>query len=205
MHDFNPPPRFPAEWWTANKDATLFNGPADLLGPGTANERAWVVCTMLGIEEFGNQEGIVGTVFPSAADVILWLRHHVLGHELAWRIANGFNCRGIGKLVDILEHSAERMSAEEFLGRLGPMYCREYHKAEILRIISIHTTLNEFAVIAEQENNAAFRAIATSSAVSRSEGRWRMPQALWDTVHGFIMSRNRPPRSSTSVPAMQCR
>ena len=190
MTNYNQPPKYPAEWWSANKDSSTFTGPAELRGPDIANEHAWVVVTMLGINEFGTQQGYVGTVFPSAADVLLWLRHDILATEITWRESNNFNCRGINKLVDIIEALPRAASWDQYLGQIGPAFGREFYKTEILRWMPIHEVLNSFAEKVEKVRNAAFMAISGHPEVSRQSGRWHMPQVLWDRVNEFIVSRN---------------
>ena len=188
---FNPPPKFPAEWWSANKNNTPFTGADELLGPGIANEDAWVAITMLGIKgNWKSTRTLVGTVFPSAADVMLWLRHDILASELVWRKANNFNCRGINKLVDIIESLDSTASWSQFLGQIECLFCREYYKTEILRWIPIHTVLDSFAEKAERESDDEFLAISRHPEVSRQGSRWQMPQTHWNRVNEFIVSRS---------------
>lgn len=190
MSTSNQPPKFTAEWWSANKDNTSFTGPSELRGPDIANEHAWVVATMFGIKEFGTQQRDVSTVFPTAADVLLWLRHDILATELTWRESNNFNCRGINKLVDIIEAVPRVASWDQYLGQIAVAYSREFYKTEILRIMPIHDVLNIIAEMAERKGDTAFRAISGHCKVSRRNGQWHMPQELWNRMNDFIQSQN---------------
>jgi len=176
MSTTNQPPKFPAEWWSANKDNSPFSGPVELRGPDIANEHAWVVATMLGIEEFGTEQGYVSSVFPTAADVLMWLRHDILAIELTWRASNNFNCRGINKLVDIIEALPRVANWDYYLGQIAVAYSREFYKTEILRIMPIHEVLNIIAEIDARNDDTTFRAISGHCKVSRRNGQWHSPQ-----------------------------
>jgi len=175
---FDPPPKYSAAWWAANRDKSPHIGPEELRGTGIANEHAWVVQSLLGMQGQGICECESFTAFPTAADLLLWLRLHVIDNEIAWRCHNDFNVRRIVELEQLLEPALYNQSTEECLREIGPAFCREFYWQDIRGIWMIHEVLNTYS--------SRFGQICQDERAVCRDGRWSMPKQMWDAINEVL-------------------
>jgi hypothetical protein len=166
---FDPPPKFPPTWWQDSFLEEVFANDVNY-EHGTLNPESWVVTWTFGPGAHCLTGGLWPAPFPTATDAVLWLRFHVLPQLLRDPQSVATAAEVIGR-IDLAPAGTD---AGTLLNELTPMLLQTFPLIEITAICPVHDWLST------QGTQAEFRKCYGTRAISCRNGRWSMPQCLWD-------------------------
>jgi hypothetical protein len=190
MTPFTPEPQFPEEWW---QDLDLSE-----VDPYTAMDEfdaavgadTWVACALWTGEVSAPPSGYVPW-FPTATDLVLWLRWVVLATSVS-AVARDATRTKAGDVVlsgeaatvaRIIDGAPDGTSAADVLGQLDEQQLRlAFGDWEVGTIRSIHAFLSEAGTVEQ------WRSALQSNAVDCTDGRWSMPEDVWLLIRDGVMS-----------------
>ena len=143
-----------------------------LYGPNVQSPESWIVKWAFGSEVHTLTGGNYPTPFPTATDVLLWLRIQVLpqlvGHPKSAATAE--------ELISRIDTAPAGADAAALLNGLKPMLLQLFPQIEITLICPIHEWLSE------QGTESRFRKCYGTESISCKDGQWSMPQSIWDRI-----------------------
>ena len=168
---FVPPPKYSAAWWQEHFHEHRFADSVNFT-PGVLNPESWIVTWAFGLSIPCLMDGYWPTPFPTATDVLLWLRLHVLpqvGSDPA-------SIERATKIIERIDAAPTGTDSATLLKSHKPALTTEFPAIAITSICSVHEWLSG------QGTQAEFRKCYGTGVISCQDGRWTMPQAMWDII-----------------------